>query len=253
LKWSDIEFLQKNWIKKTAFILANVLTLTNVILAILAIVFVFTQPNNYIFWIAKILAVCGILDFADGKLARIGGSRKLAVDVDTIVDAIAFGILPAIFLAHEVYSLHIVASIVTGLIYLSAVWFRLYRFVIRDPMYTPYFNGLPSPFAALVIACFVVFHETPEWEYIVATVIISGFMISKTPFPSFKGVPGKFDLFWIVTTTIIVIAFVVLPFQLMVYAAYCLAAYMIIYLIFGPEYALRLEEEKKKKSEKIEE
>ncbi|MHA1417202.1 MAG: CDP-alcohol phosphatidyltransferase family protein [Candidatus Heimdallarchaeaceae archaeon] len=247
MTWNDIEFLQKGWIKKTAIILANLMTLGNVSLAILAIVFIFLEVNNYILLFAKILAICGVLDFTDGKLARIGGSKKLAVDIDTIVDAIAFGILPAIFLAYEVSSIHIAVGVLTGLVYLSAVWYRLYRFVKRDPLYTLYFTGLPSPFAALVLSCLVVFHETPAWEFIIATLVISGFMISKTPFPSFKGVPSKFDLFWIISTTVIILCFIFFPFSIMVYPAYFLATYMVVYLIFSPEYALKLEEKRNNK------
>jgi len=184
LTWNDIEFLQKGWIKKTAIILANLMTLGNVSLAILAIVFIFLEVNNYILLFAKILAICGVLDFTDGKLARIGGSKKLAVDIDTIVDAIAFGILPAIFLAYEVSSIHIAVGVLTGLVYLSAVWYRLYRFVKRDPLYTLYFTGLPSPFAALVLSCLVVFHETPAWEFIIKHLfhLLKVFLVNLTCF-----------------------------------------------------------------------
>ncbi len=254
MTWDEIAFLQKPWIKKSALVLSNLLTLGNIALAILAIVFIFKQTDNYVYWIAKFLAICGIFDFADGKLARIGGSKVLAIDVDTITDSVAFGLLPAIFIGYQVYSLNIFVGIATGFLYLAAVWFRLYRFTKRDPLYTPYFQGLPSPFAAVVIACLVIFYQVKPWEFIVTAVILSGFMISKTPFPSFKGVPSKFDLFWIGSTTIIFLAFIFLPTNIMIYAGYPLSAYMIIYLIFGPDYAIKLEKKKqqKKLSEKKE-
>ena len=261
MTWEEISYLQKPWIKKTAWLLANLFTLGNIVIAVVGIVYTFIDPENYVFWFAKFLAVCSIFDFADGKLARISGSRKLAVDVDTIVDSISFGVFPAIYLGNLVakweYSLREISSgwsitlgVVTGLIYLGAVWFRLYRFVKRDPLYTPYFNGLPSPFAAMVIACLVIFPGTPEWGIVIATIIISGFMLSKIPLPSFKGVPSKFDLYWIITTTLLFILFIAMPFQpvnLMIYPAYVIAVYMLIYLTGGPEYALRLEKKYKEK------
>ncbi|MHA1516945.1 MAG: CDP-alcohol phosphatidyltransferase family protein [Candidatus Heimdallarchaeaceae archaeon] len=191
---------------------------------------------------AKIIALCSIFDFADGKLARISDSKKLAVDIDTIVDSFAFGIFPAIYLGYTVASWNIVAGIFTGLVYLGAVWFRLYRFVKRDPLYTPYFNGLPSPFAGMVVACLVIFPGAEQWVIMLSTVIISGFMLSKIPFPSFKGVPTKFEMFWIISTTIFVVLFAVLPFNWMVYSAYGIAVLMIIYLIVGPGYAMKLDE-----------
>jgi len=247
MEWQDVTFLQKNWIKKTAWILANFLTFSSLILAIIGIVFTFINPTDFNYWFAKIIALCSIFDFADGKLARISGSRKLAVDIDTIVDSIAFGIFPAIYLGYTVASWNIVAGIFTGLVYLGAVWFRLYRFVKRDPLYTPYFNGLPSPFAGMVVACLVIFPYTEQWVIMLSTVIISGFMLSKIPFPSFKGVPTKFEMFWIVSTTLCVVLFAALPFNpnWMVYPAYGIASLMIIYLIAGPGYAMKLDKKLK--------
>ena len=264
MNWEEITFLQKNWIKKAALITANLFTLGNISSAVIGIILIFLQAENYIFWFGKLLAICAILDFTDGKLARIGGSKKLAVDIDTLMDSISFGLFPAIFIGFQVAlwnnsitTWSIILGVFTGLVYLGAAWFRLLRFVNRDPLYTPYFQGLPSSFASLVIACLVVFEENPEdtlaWVILVATVIISGFMISKTPFPSFKGVPGKFDLYWIITTTILVCAFTVLPYGYMKFAAYGIAVYMIVYLMFGPEYAIKLEkmQEKQKIEKKV--
>lgn len=257
MDWQDITFLQKRWIKISALALANIMTFGSLILAIVGIVFTFINPTDFNFWFAKIMAVCSIFDFADGKLARIGGSRKLAVDIDTIVDSISFGIFPAIYLGFTVSTWQmpiqiwsgwsIIAGIFTGLVYLAAVWFRLYRFVRRDPMYTPYFSGLPSPFAGMVVACLVVFKDTQQWVVLLSTIIISFFMISKIPFPSFKGVPSLFDWFWIITTTISVVLFAAFPFKpnLMIYPAYCIATLMIIYLTLSPGYAMKLEEKMK--------
>lgn len=244
--WDEISFLQKPWIKKSAWVLANLLTLGSILFGVIGLIYTFIDPEGYAFWFAKILAICSIFDFADGKLARIGGSKKLAIDVDTIVDSIVFGLLPAVYLGYTVAKWNIIAGIFTGMIYAGTAWYRLYRYTKRDPLDVLYFEGLPSPFAAMVIACIVIFEGTPGWALAIAVVIISGFMISKIPFPSFKGVPSFFDLFWIVLTTLCFIAFVVFPFRWMIYPTYIIAVLMIIYLIAGPSYALKLEKERKK-------
>ena len=67
MSWQDVPYLQKPWIKKTAWFLANLFTLGNIVLAITGIIYVFIAPENYVFWFAKFLAVCSIQDFADGK------------------------------------------------------------------------------------------------------------------------------------------------------------------------------------------
>ncbi|MHA1685381.1 MAG: CDP-alcohol phosphatidyltransferase family protein [Candidatus Heimdallarchaeaceae archaeon] len=245
--WEEIKFLQKPWIKKTAWVLANLSTLGSITLGIIGLVYTFIDPEGYAFWFAKILGICSILDFADGKLARISGSKKLAIDIDTIVDSIVFGLLPGVYLGYRVSKWSIIAGIATGLIYTGTAWYRLYRYTKRDPIDVLYFQGLPSPFAAMVISCIVIFEGTPEWAVAMSTVIVAGFMVSVIPFPSFKGVPSKFDLFWIISTTIFFLAFVTFPFNWMIYPTYFIAILMIIYLIAGPSYALKLEKARKQK------
>ena len=247
MDWQDISFLQKKWIQITALILANIMTFGSIVLSITGIVFTFIEPE-FQFWFAKIMAICSIFDFTDGKLARIGGSKKLAVDVDTIVDSVSFGIFPAIYVGYTVslWDLpiwNIVLAVLSGLIFLVAVWYRLFRFVKRDPMHTPYFTGLPSPFAGMVIACLVIFSFMEPWVMMLATIVVSAYMISKIPFPSFKGVPSLFDWFWIATTAIAVFLFAILPFNIMEYPAYVIASLMMIYITFSPGYAMKLEKE----------
>jgi len=250
MNWQEVSFLQKPWIKKTAWILANIFTVGNGAAAITGIVLTFLYVPNMEYWFARLIAICAILDFADGKLARISGSKKLAVDIDTIMDAFAFGLFPATYIGYRIAQWNIegwniVAGVVGGLVFLGAAWFRLYRFIKRDPLYTPYFSGLPSSFAAMVLSCLVIFSDTQEWVILISSLIVSGFMISLIPFPSFKGVPSKFDMFWIISTALLVMGFVVLPDAIMKYIAYGIAVYMIIYLIAGPGYAMKLTEKRK--------
>lgn len=249
MNWQEVSFLQKPWIKKTAWILANIFTVGNGVAAITGIVLTFLNIPDMNYWFARLIAICAILDFADGKLAKISGSKKLAIDIDTIMDAFAFGVFPATFIGYRIAEWNIAgwniaAGITGGLVFLGAAWFRLYRFIKRDHLYTPYFSGLPSSFAAMVLSCLVIFENTQEWVILVSSLIVSGFMISLIPFPSFKGVPSKFDLFWIISTALMVVGFVVLPNNIMKYLSYGIAFYMIIYLIAGPGYAMKLTEKK---------
>ncbi len=243
------------WIKKIALSLANLFTLTSFVLATLGIIFSILYYDEFLKWFPKVIALCSILDFADGKLARIGGgNKKLLIDVDTIVDAIAFGLFPAIFITTTVMNLNLFAGFLTGLAYLVAVWFRLYRFYKRDPLSKLFFDGLPAPFAAMVIACLFIFVGTPPWAYIITVIAMAIFMISTTPFPSFKGNWSLFDLFWVITTTILVFAILVLPFDFLVYPAYILSLWMLFYLAFGPQYAEQLDQKyiPERNSEKVE-
>ncbi len=237
--------LENKIIKYICWIVANLMTLSSFLLAIFSIIYMFKSFTNYIVWFPKVLAVCCILDFTDGKLARISGlSEILAVDIDTIVDAVTFALLPSIFLGFYIKNFHVVAGIMSGLIYFIAAIYRLYRFTKRDPLFTLYFEGVPSPFAAMVIGSLIILEETPEWAILVTTLAVAIFMITKTPFPSFKGDWKAFDLFWVISTTIIILSIAVLPFDLMKYPGYVLSVWMLIYMAFGPQYVLFLERKK---------
>ena len=105
MTWDQVTFLQKKWIKRSAWFFANFS------LGVIGIVFTFFDYQYYALWYAKILAICGMLDFADGKLARISGSKKLAVDIDTIVDALVFGLSPAVFIGYLVGKWNVVVGV----------------------------------------------------------------------------------------------------------------------------------------------
>ena len=77
MNWQEVSFLQKPWIKKTSWILANIFTIGNGVAAITGIVLTFLNVPNMEYWFARLIAICSILDFADGKLARISGTEEL--------------------------------------------------------------------------------------------------------------------------------------------------------------------------------
>lgn len=121
------------------------------------------------------LAAALVCDFADGLVARaLRVSSELGKQLDSLADAITFGALPGFILFQFVaigrglyftplYQWHMVDFLAASLtlIYPLAAVFRLARFNL-SPTSLPYFQGLPAPAAALVVACVPLLLE---WQY----------------------------------------------------------------------------------------
>ncbi|WP_018177658.1 CDP-alcohol phosphatidyltransferase family protein [Jongsikchunia kroppenstedtii] len=102
------------------------------------------------------IAASALLDGVDGRVARLlGATTKIGAELDSLADAINFGVAPALTL--YTVSLHYGdRGWIFALIYCIAIVLRLARFntLIDDdnaPGYTKdYFVGVPAPAAALI-------------------------------------------------------------------------------------------------------
>ena len=95
-------------------------------------------------------------DLMDGRIARkLGTSTSFGVELDSLADAISFGVAPA-FLVYMVYfkGMGIVGHFVASFYALCSV-LRLARFNISTDVPEGYFCGLPTPAGALTLASFV--------------------------------------------------------------------------------------------------
>ncbi len=164
--------------KRTAVsILPNLLTMGNGICGFGAIVFIAgaaaewdkTQNLRLAFQDGK-LSIAGwlillamIFDALDGKVARITKQvSDLGAHLDSLCDAVTFGVAPAFLVWKTIYLLpadviHIPQKVawVLAVLYLACVLLRLARFNAETNLTEGahlFFNGLPSPAAAGVIA-----------------------------------------------------------------------------------------------------
>ena len=106
--------------------------------------------------VVAMIAAAALLDGVDGRIARLlGATTKIGAELDSLADAINFGVTPALVL----YVLMLEGNDVgwlLALIYCCAIVLRLARFntLIDDddrPQYTKdYFVGVPAPAAALI-------------------------------------------------------------------------------------------------------
>lgn len=148
-----------------------------------------------------------IFDSLDGRVARLTNTQSdFGAEYDSLSDLVSFGLAPAL-LMYEWSLSHLtqIASFLGKLgwlaafIYTAATALRLARFNTQiGKTDKAYFQGLPSPAAAAVMASFVwLCHDfqfdgttlvVPAWIITVSTGL---FMVSRFPYRSFKDLDFK--------------------------------------------------------------
>jgi CDP-diacylglycerol---serine O-phosphatidyltransferase len=152
--------------------------------------------------------VAMIFDGLDGRIARLTRTETtFGKEYDSLADMVAFGLAPAIV----TYQWGVVRIAEYGkewgrfgwlaaFFYAVAAALRLARFNARAATADKaYFEGLPSPSAAAIVAAFVWFSSSTNWPApglvglvaaFLVTLVAGLLMVSSFSFPSFK----KFDM-----------------------------------------------------------
>ena len=158
-----------------------------------------------------------VLDSLDGRVARMTGTQSdFGAEYDSLADMVSFGAAPALVIYE--WSLRGLGrwGWVAAFVYVAGAALRLARFntnlAIVDKRY---FQGIPSPAAAALVAGFVwVFDDLrytggdliwPSW---IVTVYAGLTMVSNSPFYSFKVVDFRKSVPFIVVV-LIMLGFVV--------------------------------------------
>ena len=147
---------------------------------------------------AVMIAVAFICDGLDGRVARVSRtSSQFGIEYDSLSDVVAFGCAPAALVySWALKPLGAFAIVIAGL-YVVCAALRLARFNVQTGSVDKRrFVGLPVPGAAAMIAGSVLAYSyfelsSPRMLCVVAapsTLALAALMISRVPYPSFKGV-----------------------------------------------------------------
>ncbi len=169
-------------------VLPSLLTLGNAFCGFLAIAYAADMEYVRAAWM--IFLAMGF-DALDGKVARITGSTSdFGAQLDSLSDAITFGVAPAFLvkvLVHEVY----IPKVAWGLavLYVLCAVLRLARFNVETESHEDdahdSFRGLPSPAAAGTLASLVILYDhlgkSPAILYALplVTVLVGALMVSR--------------------------------------------------------------------------
>lgn len=146
---------------------------------------------------AVMVAVAFICDGLDGRVARLSrSSSQFGIELDSLSDVVAFGAAPAtLAYAWALRPLGAFAVVVSGL-YVVGAALRLARFNVQSGSVDKRrFVGLPVPGAGAMIAGIVLaysYFELNSPRTLTATMApvtlaLAGLMVSRVPYPSFKG------------------------------------------------------------------
>lgn len=133
---------------------------------------------------AILICFAVFFDVMDGRVARsLGGSSAFGEELDSLADAISFGVAPA-FLMYVAYSgiqAGIFGALSTSFFVLCGV-LRLARFNITIAAEGA-FQGLPIPAAGLTLASFVIAKiEITSFFAMTAMIMVGVLMVSSVPY-----------------------------------------------------------------------
>jgi CDP-diacylglycerol---serine O-phosphatidyltransferase len=149
-------------LQRGVIIVPSALTLGNLFFGVWAIVSAAGGDFERAAWL---IVIAGIADTLDGRVARVTrtGSR-FGEELDSLVDAISFGVAPALIIYH-LFLTDGAWSWIAGFFYVSAAVVRLARFNVEQAGHAKVaFHGLPSPSAGMLLATFYPFSQTPFFE-----------------------------------------------------------------------------------------
>jgi CDP-diacylglycerol--serine O-phosphatidyltransferase len=154
--------MQRPGIRRTIVLLPNGFTLASLFLGVFAIVAAsrgdYSRAGAYIVF-------AGIADGLDGRVARATRTEsRFGAELDSLVDAISFGLAPALIMYFAVLN-QVGFDWVFCFLFTMCAVIRLARFNVEQAgRAKTHFNGLPSPAAGLTLATYYWFSQTPLYN-----------------------------------------------------------------------------------------
>jgi len=187
--------------------LPNMLTVSNLFLGIVAIIFAF-QGDQYVDYAAITVIIGMLMDGLDGRVARmLNAQSEFGKELDSLSDVITFGVAPAfIMYVVTLQNLELIGILITAVFPICGA-LRLARFNVQAGV-PGYFIGLPITAAGGVLATLALYHEVFNVALLAVSMLLLAFlMVSRVKYPNFKKVGIPKSAYWI---TPLIIALVVL-------------------------------------------
>ncbi len=216
---------RRQGMKKGVYLLPNLCTTASLFCGFYSVIKSLSGDFTHAAW-AILLA--GIFDLLDGRLARLARAEsQFGIEYDSLVDLSSFGLAPGILIyTWSLYGLNKLGWL-AAFVYFACGALRLARFNVQhDDVEQEYFQGLPIPIAAYVIATYVIFHQyyfvfPPEGGIIVAatTILLSLLMVSTIRYRSMKTIDfRRRNSFFMLVMVVIGIFVVAIRPELMMFA-----------------------------------
>ncbi|OIO60148.1 MAG: CDP-diacylglycerol--serine O-phosphatidyltransferase [Alphaproteobacteria bacterium CG_4_10_14_0_2_um_filter_63_37] len=182
---------------RAVYVLPNLFTTAGLFCGFYAIIH---AASGQFFSAAVAILLASVFDALDGRVARmLGATSEFGAEYDSLSDMVAFGIAPAALVYHWSLVPFGQPGWVAAFLFAVAGALRLARFnVYSGNQDKRYFQGLPIPAAAGVIASLVLLYEDQGWDpsyfsipMMLLIYLLAFLMVSSIPFRSFKDVDLK--------------------------------------------------------------
>lgn len=193
-------------LKKTLFLLPNLITLSSVFCGFYSMVVSSEATSTHDFYRAAILILfAAVFDTLDGRVARMTKTQSaFGLQLDSLADVVSFGAAPALLLYHWSLAALGTVGVFACFAFVAGGAVRLARFNVLSmgssgapTKPSKYIVGLPIPAAAAVLVSLVaactasdgVFGIRSAAQPLMAMVLVlAGLMVSSVKFRSFKNV-----------------------------------------------------------------
>jgi CDP-diacylglycerol---serine O-phosphatidyltransferase len=190
-------------------VIPSAFTLGNLFFGLWAIVAAY---NGNFRWAAWFIVFAALLDTMDGRLARrTKTTSRFGEELDSLVDMVSFGVAPGLIIYFLEFANAGRFGWVLSYFYVVAAAVRLARYnVVSAGKPSAWFTGMPSPAAAMTLATFYPFSQTPWYRaslavldlqeqglallaLMLAVLMVSGVKYPKLPSFSFRSFGQGFN------------------------------------------------------------
>jgi len=219
------------------YILPNLLTTVNMFFGFYAIIQ--SIQGDYLMAAYAIVAAA-VFDLLDGRVARwTKSTSEFGAEYDSLCDLVSFGLAPGVLLF--LWSLQPFGRIgwLASFFYVACGALRLARFNVQKAVLNKgYFQGLPIPMAAGIVASSVLAFTDLEYEpshsmLLLGITFLLGFvMVSSFPYRSFKDLDLRQRLpFHYLVLGVAIIAIIAIRPEVMLFVTFMI--YALLGAIFG--------------------
>ncbi len=228
--------------RRSIYLLPNILTTAALFAGFYAIV---QAMNGKFEFSAVAIFIAMVLDGLDGRVARLTRTQsEFGAEYDSLSDMVSFGVAPSLLMYEWAFKDLGKLGWFAAFIYCAGTALRLARFNANiDTVDKRFFQGLPSPAAAAVVAGFVwvmldnhFSGQESRWYAVILTVFAGVSMVSNLRFYSFKDFNMRKSVPFIVI--ILIALFFILVFSdppsvlFLLFFCYALSGYVLWLLEF---------------------
>lgn len=178
------------------YILPNLMTIGNLFCGFFSIICTFEQDYKTA---AILVVIAAVFDQLDGRLARLTrATSKFGAELDSLCDLVSFGVAPGMLMYFWALMPFGRLGLMASFLFAACGALRLARFNVQVGVVEKnYFQGLPIPMAAGIIASAYLAFNDMGWDaqgsipLLMMTILLAFVMVSNFRYRSFKDIDLK--------------------------------------------------------------